>query len=181
MTGPSPIAPAGIAVRLLASAYEAVLTAALAMALGFLLLPWVTAHGIPAPGSKIALPGSGGRALSLVCLLLVLGAYFTWLWSGGRRTLPMRTWRLELATTAGAVVDIRRAALRYAAWWIGPLCALGADIALRTAGQSRWAVALLGLNYLWALIDRDRQFLHDRIAGTLLLRSPVRERSQAQA
>ena len=178
MTGFSPMASAGIVVRLLASVYEAVLTAALAMALGFLLLPWVTAHGIPEPGSRIALPGTGGRALSLVCLLLVFGAYYTWLWSGGRRTLPMRTWRLGLATTAGASVSLGRAALRYTAWWIGPLCALVADVALRGTGQGRWALVLLGLNYVWALIDPTRQFLHDRIAGTLMLRSAVRDRKK---
>lgn len=181
MTGSATTASAGIAVRLLASAYEGVLVAALAMAFGFLLLPWVTAHGVPAPGSRITLPGPAGRALSFACLLLAFGAYFTWLWSDGRRTLPMRTWRLQLATSAGTAVDARRAALRYAAWWIGPLCALGAYVALRTAGQARWAIALLGLNYAWALVDRNRQFLHDHIAGTLLLRRPVGERGQTRA
>ena len=129
----------------------------------------------------MTLPGPGGRVLSLACLLLVFAAYFTWLWSGGRRTLPMRTWRLEFATRGGATLDIRRAALRYAAWWIGPLCALGADVALRTTGQGRWAVVLLGFNYAWALVDRDRQFLHDRIAGTLLLRRSVRDHHPAPA
>ncbi|MEO8741467.1 MAG: RDD family protein [Casimicrobiaceae bacterium] len=181
MTASATTAPAGIAVRLLAAAYEAVLVGALMMALGFLLLPWVTGHSNPAPGSGIALPGSAGRALSFACLLLGFGAYFTWLWSDGRQTLAMRTWRLQLATSAGTAVNARRAALRYAAWWIGPLFALGASVALRTAGQARWAIALLGLNYAWALIDRNRQFLHDCIAGTLLLRSAARQRSQVQA
>jgi len=29
--------------------------------------------------------------------------------------------------------------------------------------------AALGLGFLWALLDRDRQFLHDRLAGTALV------------
>jgi uncharacterized RDD family membrane protein YckC len=31
------------------------------------------------------------------------------------------------------------------------------------------ASALLPLSILWALVDRDRQFLHDRLAGTRLV------------
>jgi uncharacterized RDD family membrane protein YckC len=31
------------------------------------------------------------------------------------------------------------------------------------------SVATLGLGYLWALVDRDRHFLHDRLAGTRLV------------
>jgi len=140
------------------------------MAIGFLLLPWVTAQGVPAPGGKIALPGPAGRALSFACLFVAFGAYFTWLWSGGRGTLPMRTWRLVLATAGGGTLDARRAGVRYLAWWIGPACAVIAYLALRTGGHDRWAIALLALNYAWGLIDRDRQFLHDRLAGTRLLR-----------
>jgi hypothetical protein len=30
-------------------------------------------------------------------------------------------------------------------------------------------VALLAVNYAWALVNSDRQFLHDRIAGTRLV------------
>jgi uncharacterized RDD family membrane protein YckC len=29
--------------------------------------------------------------------------------------------------------------------------------------------AALGLGFAWALVDRDRQFLHDRLAGTALV------------
>jgi uncharacterized RDD family membrane protein YckC len=174
MTGTPARVAAGIVVRLTASAYEAVLTAALAMAIGFVLLPWIGAHAVPAPEGRIALPGTRERVLTLTCLLAAFGAYYTWMWSGGRATLPMRTWRLELATIAGMALDPRRALLRFAAWWFGPACALGGYIALRATGHGRWAVALLCLNYAWALVDRDRQYLHDRIAGSRLLRSPAR-------
>jgi uncharacterized RDD family membrane protein YckC len=27
----------------------------------------------------------------------------------------------------------------------------------------------LGLGFAWALVDRDRQFLHDRLAGTAIV------------
>ena len=49
--------------------------------------------------------------------------------------------------------------------WIGP----GAVIALYAATHSRLAVLALALPYAWALVDPDRRFLHDRIAGTRLV------------
>jgi uncharacterized RDD family membrane protein YckC len=60
--------------------------------------------------------------------------------------------------------------LRYLAFWIGPALALAAYAAAQPAGLGRYAVALVALNYAWALVDRDRQFLHDRLAGTHLVR-----------
>jgi uncharacterized RDD family membrane protein YckC len=30
-------------------------------------------------------------------------------------------------------------------------------------------LAAAGLGFAWALVDRDRQFLHDRLAGTALV------------
>ncbi|MEY3982134.1 MAG: hypothetical protein RLZZ281_1003, partial [Pseudomonadota bacterium] len=32
---------------------------------------------------------------------------------------------------------------------------------------------LLGLGFLWAIVDRDGQTLHDRVAGTRLVYIPV--------
>jgi len=37
------------------------------------------------------------------------------------------------------------------------------------------AVALWPLSILWALVDRDRQFLHDRLAGTRLINAGNQE------
>jgi uncharacterized RDD family membrane protein YckC len=34
------------------------------------------------------------------------------------------------------------------------------------------AAMLLPVSVLWALVDRDRQFLHDRLAGTRLIYVP---------
>jgi uncharacterized RDD family membrane protein YckC len=81
----------------------------------------------------------------------------------------MKTWRLAMQSTRGAPVSISRAALRYVAGWIGPGLAIAAYAGLRPLGYSRWAVALLIVNYAWALVNSDRQFLQDRVAGTRLV------------
>jgi len=46
-------------------------------------------------------------------LALVCGAYFIWFWSGGRRTLPMKTIDLRLVDTSGLPLSASRAACRY--------------------------------------------------------------------
>ena len=85
-------------------------------------------------------------------------------WSGGRRTLPMKTWRMRLVDADGAAADAGARVVRFAAAWIGPALAVVAYAA--THSRSR---AALALGYAWALVDRDRPFLHDRIAGTRLV------------
>ena len=169
--------PAGLARRLGASVYEALVLTALLLAVGFALLPLVTpptpayrsaaaAAMPPAPPHYLLTPGA--RAWSGSALLAACGAYCIGLWSGGRRTLPMATWGLELRTAGGGVVTPRTASLRFLACGIGPALALAAAVALQQAGHGRWALGLLAVNYAWALVDPDRQFLQDRLAGTRL-------------
>ena len=161
---------AGLARRLAASLYETLLLTALALAVGFALLPVLTAAP-SIPVSERALPSlrPAAKAISFGCLFAVFGAYFAWGWSNGRRTLPMKTWRLAMRSTGGAPVSISRAALRYVACWIGPGLAIAAYAGLRPSGYGRWAVALLVINYAWALVSSDHQFLQDRVAGTRLV------------
>ncbi len=159
--------------RLAASLYEALLLAALALVVGLVLLPLIGPAATTA-SQLLALPRPAARAISFACLFAAIGAYCIWLWSGGRRSLPMRTWGLVLTTATGGSVSPRLAALRYLAVWTGPACAVAAYLALRPYGHRRWAVALLAINYVWALVDRDGRFLHDRLAGTRLMRTAGR-------
>jgi uncharacterized RDD family membrane protein YckC len=85
-------------------------------------------------------------------VLVVAGAYFAWFWTRGGQTLPMKTWRIRLVRADGAGVGLWRAIHRYV------IAALG--------------FLALGLGFWWALVDRDRQFLHDRLAGTALVDVP---------
>jgi uncharacterized RDD family membrane protein YckC len=174
-TGEAPAAPqarrAGLARRLAALAYESSLLGALVILLGFVLLPLLGPAEVPTAGSRLALLTPAARATSFACLFVLCTGYCVWLWSSGRRTLPMKTWQLALRATDGAAPRVPRAALRYLAWWIGPACAIAAYLALRHGSHGRWALALLAMNYVWALVDPDRQFLHDRIAGTRIVRT----------
>jgi uncharacterized RDD family membrane protein YckC len=151
---------------LAAVAYESLLAAALVLVTGFLTLPLVS----PAAQAnhELEVPGVPARVLSACVVFGVAGLYCVWMWTAGRRTLAMKTWRLWLVRRDGRTVDTRTAVIRYFALWIGPAAALAAYAATRSAGL---AVALTVLNYAWALVDPHRQFLHDRIAGTRIVGS----------
>ena len=158
--------PATLARRFAALAYESLLLAAVVLITGFVALPLVT----PARAGGLTVPGLPQRVFLFCLVFAVLAAYFTWTWSAGRRTLPMKTWRLALVQAAdGAPLPPRSALMRYLATWIGPSLALGAYGALQPFGLGAHAAWLVGFNFLWAFVDPGRQFLHDRIAGTRIV------------
>jgi uncharacterized RDD family membrane protein YckC len=64
----------------------------------------------------------------------------------------MQTWKLRIVTADGNPVSLQQGWLRYALAWPSVLCG--------------------GVGLLWALVDRDRQFLHDRLAGTRIILLP---------
>jgi uncharacterized RDD family membrane protein YckC len=125
--------------RIASMAYESLLLLGV-LAAGFMLPQLVLGMGF-----GIALPG--WALLSHVFALL--GAYFIWYWRHGGQTLAMQTWKIRLTTPSGAQPSLARLALRYALAWP--------------------SLVYLGAGVLWALFDRDRQFLHDRLAGTRLV------------
>jgi len=117
------------------------------------------------------------RHAQQIWLLLVMGMYFVWFWTHGGQTLAMKTWRIRLVTAVGAPVPAWRAIARYLLAWLWFLPGLGLAAALQAHA---WALVLFPvLNMLlWALaiyLDPQRQFLHDRLAGTrlLMLQQPV--------
>jgi len=90
------------------------------------------------------------RAVFQLYLAGTVGLYLTWFWTHGGQTVAMRAWKIRLARADGTALDWRRACLR---------CVLAPP-----------SIGIAGIGVLWALIDRDRQFLHDRMAGTLVVR-----------
>ncbi|MFN3628947.1 MAG: RDD family protein [Casimicrobiaceae bacterium] len=112
--------------------------------------------------------------LQQLYLFASLGVYFLFFWTAGRRTLAFKTWGLRLVPAHAHTlepVDLKTATVRYFATWVGPLLALVIYLLTQGAG-GLWLIALFS-NFLWALVDRDRQFLHDHIAGTRVIRSDV--------
>jgi uncharacterized RDD family membrane protein YckC len=119
------------------------------------------------------------RGAGQAWLFLVLGAYFAWFWSHGGQTLAMKTWRIRLVASDGHPVGRLRAVCRYLLAWLWFLPGFGMAWLL---GAKGWMlvfipVANVALWSLTVLLDRERQFLHDRIAGTRLVSAPPRQPS----
>ena len=154
---------AGLARRLASLVYETLIATAIVLVAGYALTPVMSP--VADPGGALVVPGDTRRLAGFGFVVAILGAYFVACWTGGRRTLPMKTWRLRLVDAQGDAPGAGRAVARYAAAWIGP----AAVIATYAATHSRLAALALALPYAWALVDRDRRFLHDRIARTRLV------------
>lgn len=109
-------------------------------------------------------------ALQQLYLFVTIGAYFIFFWTRDRRTLAFKTWHLRLvsANDAQSVPTLKQAIIRYLATWIGPALALVLNLTFAASTGPLWLIALF-TNFLWALIDPNRQCLHDRIAGTQIV------------
>ena len=92
------------------------------------------------------------RHLFQVYILLILFAYFAAFWLRSGQTLAMKTWRIRLVNQAGGTISFRQAVLRFCLALLGLLAA--------------------GCGFWWAFFDRDRQFLHDKLAKTRLVSLP---------
>ncbi len=108
------------------------------------------AGGIATGMAQITNPAYA-RLYTQIIVFPLCAAYFAWQWCRSGQTLPMKTWRIRLETAAGNHVSMPRALLRVT---LATLCYL-----------------LLGISVLWAFFDSDRQFLHDRLAGTRLVKT----------
>ena len=104
-------------------------------------------------------------------VFVVFGIYFVWFWSRGQ-TLAMKAWNIRLVSPGHSRIPARIALARLvlAAIFVGSFCAaLAAAFIHRNPWLAFVTLAFSGIGLGWALFDRDRQFLHDRLAGTRLV------------
>jgi uncharacterized RDD family membrane protein YckC len=110
---------------------------------------------------------------------LVAAAYFIHAWTGSGHTLAMKTWRIKVVKLGYKTVPLRAAAIRYLmAWgWFLPAIVVCYAFGWKSAGQVATALAVgVAAWAATALFDKDRQFLHDRVAGTRMISLPKPEK-----
>lgn len=89
--------------------------------------------------------------LSLQMVLwLVTGLYFVICWVTTGQTLAAQAWKVKVVASGNKLLSLRQALLRY--------------------GLANLSLVLFGLGFLWALVDKEHLFLHDRILNTRLIK-----------
>ncbi len=116
--------------------------------LGVLSVSFMLPHLALGLAYEIVLPGP----VLVLHVFLVLGAYFVWYWHQHGHTLAMQTWKLKITRADGQKPSLNQLLLRYSLSWPSLL--------------------FYGAGLIWAVVDRDRQFLHDRLAGTRIIFVP---------
>ena len=111
--------------------------------------------------------------LNFFWLLIVTLLYFGWCWMRGGQTLAMKTWRSRLLMQDGTSLTRKAVLIRFAVASVcyGPL--LPVYLLARKQAEYQpllWvSLALFVLPLLWALFDRDKQFIHDRLAKSRMV------------
>jgi len=82
-------------------------------------------------------------------LIFLAYLYFTWHWIKGRQTLGMRSWHIYVVNESNTFLNWKQASLRF----------ITASISL----------VILGLGFIWALLDKRKLALHDHLSKTKLI------------
>jgi uncharacterized RDD family membrane protein YckC len=117
-------------------------------------------------------------------LFLVAAAYFVHFWTDSGHTLAMKTWRFKLVMPGYQRVPYRIAVIRYLlAWgWFLPALIVCAAFGWTRKAEGAATIALGVVAWaLTAFLDKDRQFLHDKLAGTRLISLPKQAKKTAAA
>lgn len=92
------------------------------------------------------------RYMLQLFLLLSVGVYFVWCWHKSGQTLAMQTWQFKVLDQNSHLLSVKVASARYVLACVG--------------------LMLFGFGFLWAIIDRDNLFLHDRLLKTRFIFAP---------
>jgi uncharacterized RDD family membrane protein YckC len=155
--------PAGLAIRVAAMTYDAILLFGVV---------FVVAYAVVAL-ARWAYPLSTlQRATLQAILFVVLGLYFTYQWSKTGQTLAMKSWHLRLVDRNGRPPRRLTAALRYVLAWhlflpgVIWFALFGGRTSIDALVSALGVIVLL----LPAFFDTQHRLLHDRLSATRIVR-----------
>jgi uncharacterized RDD family membrane protein YckC len=102
--------------------------------------------------TAILLPFNDGEAFSHqrvfypLYLLVVSFLFYGWFWTHGGQTLGLKAWKIKVLTNKHELISWRQAVIRF----IVSLCS--------------WSI--LGLGFLWVLVDKNQRSWHDIASKT---------------
>ncbi len=142
---------AGLLRRLAALLYDAFLVGSIWMLIGFVL------QLIVGPDNNQLVDGrvETNPLLDNILFLLMVASsagFYIGFWTRSGQTLGMIAWRIKLETTGGELISPGQGLIRYLAAWP--------------------AFFLLGLGYLWLVIDKNGDAVHDKVSQTIVILLP---------
>jgi uncharacterized RDD family membrane protein YckC len=144
---------AGLARRLAAMFYDAILSLALLMVVTFAYLMVLKLIYGEAQLKQMSEAGAlNGDPLLSTLLLFSLFAFFAKFWTHNGQTLGMQVWRVRVQNADGSAIDLWQALLRFLLAIISFLCA--------------------GLGFWWILFDKKKRSWHDIYSGSCTVQLP---------
>ncbi|MFS0828564.1 RDD family protein [Pseudomonas phoenicis] len=145
--------PAGLARRLAAVFYDALLcTALLIVTAGLYKLVQMAFIGEARMRQLTEAGALDGDPLLSTLLLFALFGFFAKFWTHGGQTLGMQAWGVRVQNADGSAISLWQALLRFMVAIASWLC--------------------LGLGFFWALFDKHQRTWHDLYSNTRLVRVP---------
>ena len=136
--------------RLSACLYELLILLAIWMLTAFIFLQVFGDVGIVKKTPSLNVVANIGFAYKRYALQLSLwlasGAYFVWCWCKSGQTPATQAWKMRLVNESNHLLSLRHAMIRYV------LASLSFLVG--------------GIGFLWALVDKNQYFLHDRLLKT---------------
>jgi len=117
--------------------------------------------GVLGVATFVALPLTGSlgdghpHPFFSIYLFMVSFFFFGWFWTHGGQTLGMKAWGIRVQNQDGGPITLWQAALRFI-------------VAIASWG-------LLGLGFLWSLVDKEKLTWHDRYSMTVLVVLPKKQ------
>ncbi len=147
---------------------------------GLLLLALMLVMSFPIAGLKGATLSGVSHVIFQIYLIAVVFAYFTWFWRHGGQTLPMKTWRFRVVTQNNGAITWQFALRRFvcALLFYGPAVAGTMMIFFPNRISpvlTMWTFLPMMATLFWARFDADKQFLHDRWAGTRIVDATIKK------
>ena len=108
--------------------------------------------------TAVGLPFNHGEAFASdnlyfhAYLVLVSYFFYVWFWTHGGQTLGLKAWKLKILTENGQPITWMQASIRF------------------ISAMLSWSV--LGLGFIWVLIDKDNRTWHDRLSRTAVFFAP---------
>lgn len=137
--------------RFAAIGYDTLILLAISILYGFIVVAINFAiNGAPAVGERVS--WGGLEPVIFAGWIFTQIFYYVYFWNRIGQTVGMKTWRVQTLYNGSHTLSYKVGFIR--------------------AGLAILSFAAFGLGYLYALVDPDKQTLHDKLSGSITLLTP---------